>query len=99
ASLWGLKIYNISAIADTMSFTVGTGPVAVLPAGMTQKHFIAQPSPMRELFDLRGVRIGRLIGSPERSAFAHAYAGGTYVSRTIGQGRGIISAEYVRLTK
>jgi M6 family metalloprotease-like protein len=48
ASSWGLRIYNISSIADTMSFTVGTGAVTnrkqykmyLSSNGPTNKHLV-----------------------------------------------------------
>ena len=41
ASSWGLRIYNISAVADTMTFTVGTGTVAFQEPPALLRHFPA----------------------------------------------------------
>ncbi|MBN1760208.1 MAG: M6 family metalloprotease domain-containing protein [Chitinispirillaceae bacterium] len=53
AAAWGLKIYDISTVSDTMQFSVGTGVVAThQPAGAFPS--IAVNSPMLPIFDLLG---------------------------------------------
>jgi M6 family metalloprotease-like protein len=58
ASLWGLRIYSISALADTMNFYVGTGPVAARQAGGLQLVHPAVSTGPAALFNLKGVRVG-----------------------------------------
>lgn len=55
ASLWGLRIYNISAAADTMQFSVGTKPVAVRPE--VALPVMVSKNQGGALFDLRGARV------------------------------------------
>lgn len=56
ASLWGLRIYNISSITDTMSFSVGLTAVA---ARNIQMHLVSQVpfTTTSPHYNLRGVRI------------------------------------------
>jgi hypothetical protein len=81
SSAWGLKLYNISAIADTMSFAVGTGTVAVRrnPGGL-QPVSTESSSGVADLFDLRGVRLARSANSPGIVP-ADPYAPGIYLER------------------
>jgi M6 family metalloprotease-like protein len=81
SSAWGLKIYNISAIADTMSFTVGTGTVAIHRyPGCLQPVSTESSFGVADLFDLRGVRITR---SANRQGIVPVYpfAPGIYLER------------------
>lgn len=73
-SAWGLRIYNISAIADTMSFIVGTGTVAVpYGPGALQPVATVRSSGVAELFNLQGVRIARAADRQGiMPAFRHA---------------------------
>ena len=62
ASLWGLRIYNISAIADTMKFTVGTGtPSEIAPghSNVSTESFRKSLEPM-PLFNVKGMFVGYL---------------------------------------
>ena len=58
ASQWGLRIYNISAIADTMSFSVGMG-TPILSRNHMPGQNIGSKAEITGLtkYDLRGIRI------------------------------------------
>jgi hypothetical protein len=64
ASAWGLRIYGISAIADTMTFSVGTGVVTIRETGM--KPFVPEQSSHNNgfIFNLLGDRIA--IDNPDQ---------------------------------
>lgn len=58
AATWGLRMYNISAIADTMAFSVGTGVVAIhetVPGGFASGMSYCNSSPV---YNLLGVQTG-----------------------------------------
>ncbi len=84
ASLWGLRIYNISAIADTMTFYVGTGPIAVRETKLQMVRPVLSSGPAA-LFNLMGARVGmlgrngKILGLDGRSI-----APGNYIARTPG---------------
>lgn len=59
ASLWGLKIYNISPVADSMTFYVGTGTVPAHGGLCLLPVTNASEKMPRSLFNLKGQRVGR----------------------------------------
>jgi M6 family metalloprotease-like protein len=56
SSLWGLRIYGISTASDTMTFSVGTKPVAI--GDIQIKPVFSPKNPTMYLFNLKGVRVG-----------------------------------------
>ncbi|MBN1308276.1 MAG: M6 family metalloprotease domain-containing protein [Chitinispirillaceae bacterium] len=78
ASSWGLRIYDISAAGDTMSFKVGTGVVAAAPAAGNLSAARRDEGDLFTLYNLlgRAYGCGRPAGSPR-----HHIAPGCYVLR------------------
>ena len=81
ASLWGLRVYNISGIADTMSFSVGLSAVAT--RGI-QMHLVSPvPAPITvPLYNLRGVQISSTGNQNIRGVNNNLLAAGTLLSET-----------------
>ena len=82
ASAWGLRIYNISGLADTMSFYVGTGVVSSRLPERLAVHSAVYGG-RNVLFNLKGERVGRIEqgGNIFLQMRGHC-APGTYVART-----------------
>jgi hypothetical protein len=54
ASLWGLKIYNISAASDTMTFYIGTGTVPVQYHSATAQTHLHANTALLHRYNLLG---------------------------------------------
>ena len=82
ASSWGLRIYAISALADTMSFGVGTGVVSSrAPETGPARPFDGTGESV--LFNLKGERVGKVeYGGNSFLQTAHRRVPGTYIVRT-----------------
>jgi M6 family metalloprotease-like protein len=91
-SLWGLRIYNISAIADSMTFSVGTGVIATIP----------RLSPVMEkdntgpvlLYAVDGTKAGFLtINDKPAGANGRQLTKGFYIAKSKNQGMRIINVQ------
>ena len=59
ASLWGLRIYNVGAIADTMTFSVGTGtPINAMYPRNAPSFQLSPVDKTVFLFNLKGAFLG-----------------------------------------